>query len=145
MKMKMKMMNKRNVVCAARHLQVIDDPGGQKAMLEHAYNKKVWMSPEEIRTIMMLRAKMVHDVEINKMANGHLAFVILPREQQEGQGQAATNVRSICESLHKWGVAHIVKEALNNLKGPVLEPLEVDLDIGDRVDEFEIEKEGGSI
>lgn len=131
------MMNnivKRNIVCRARRLQVIDDPGGRKAMLEHAYNKKIWMSPEEVQTIMLIRAKMVHDIEINKMDNGHLAFVILPQKQSK------LNVRSICESLHKWGVAHIVKEALMNLKGPVLEPVEVDLNIGDRVDEFEIEE-----
>lgn len=133
---------RRSVICNThrRRLQVIDDPGGNKARLEHTFNKNIWMSPEEIKTIMLLKAKMLHDVEIHNDAEGKPAFQISPEPLVKPE-----KIRPICDLLHKWGVAQIVKDALNNLNGRVTEPIEVDLHIGARVDEFEIEKADDSV
>lgn len=126
-----------NCKCHAhrRRLQVIDDPGGNKARLEHAFNKNIWMSPEEIQMIMLLKAKMVYDLEINTGENKHIVLKI----NNTSKGQPKDKVKIICDSLRKWGVTHIVKDALNDLKGPINESIEIDLNIGARVDEFEID------
>jgi hypothetical protein len=130
--------------------QVIDDPGGNKARLEHAFKRNVWLSPEDIRTIMLRRTKRVYDVELYGHAlalnmqhetNTHTHMRIHKSTIAPEKDTLAymTKLKHICDALQKWGVAHIVKDALESLDGPVLHAIDIDLCIGTRLAEFELD------
>jgi hypothetical protein len=162
-----------SLAAAPKRRRVIDDPGGNKSRLEHAFGRNISLSPEDIRTILLRKTKRVYDVELYvanglNAANGSTAsngsnaatastvstastastastgiwhFCILPSTHvpEKETLEYMAKLKCICESLQKWGVAHIVKDALEGLEGPVLHLIEIDLCIGSRLAEFELD------
>ena len=127
-----------HIVYAKRqHKQTIDDPGGKKARLEHMYNMTTVLRPTDLVNIMLRKARRVY--EINLFARHTTLHLQIGPHQATASEEYTSQLKEICEMLQKWNVAHIVKELLEeSLDGPILEAIEIDLGIGQRIDEFEV-------
>lgn len=120
--------------------RTIDDPGGRKARLENVYGKTTFLKPEDIRNIMLRRARRVHDM--NLTANRIIEIWPSTHGPEKETALYMQKLGRICDVLTKWNCSHILKEALENLNGPVEELIKVDLDISiGRLAEFEINVE----
>jgi len=139
---------RRNIVLAAggkkRRPALIDDPGGHKARLEAAFGRRPFIKPDEIVAIMMRRARRVHEVVLHVPApaqGGGLMWHIrvLPQQIPAQVPGYMDKLQMICDAVNKWGVADVVRAQLEQLDGPVREPLDIDLTIGGRLLEFELD------
>ena len=120
--------------------RTIDDPGGRKARLENVYGKTTFLKPDDIRNIMLRRARRVHDM--NLTANRIIEIWPSTHGPEKETALYMEKLGRICDALTKWNCAHILKEALENLNGPVEELIKVDLEISiGRLAEFEINVE----
>lgn len=143
---------RRNIVWAAggggnkrRRPAVIDDPGGHKARLEAAFGRRPFIKPDDIVAIMMRRARRVHEVVLHvPAASGggrgimwHLR--VLPHQIPAHVPGYMDKLQMICDAVNKWGVADVVRARLEQLDGPVVEPFDIDLTIGGRLLEFELD------
>lgn len=124
-----------------RKKKLIDDPGGNKARLEHAFKRNVFLNPEDIRTIMLRRSKRVYDVELY-ICDDVMNVQVRPCTHMPEKETAAymVKLRYICDALRNWGVSHIVRDALEGLDGPVTKAIDIDLCIGSRLEEFELDQ-----
>lgn len=149
---------RRNIVWAAggggnkrRRPAVIDDPGGHKARLEAAFGRRPFIKPDDIVAIMMRRARRVHEVVLHVPAASvegggggvgrgimwHLR--VLPHQIPAHVPGYMDKLQMICDAVNKWGVADVVRARLEQLDGPVAEPFDIDLTIGGRLLEFELD------
>jgi hypothetical protein len=118
----------------------IDDPGGRKARLENVYGKKTYLKPDDIKNIMLRRARRVHD--INLTSNRIIEIWPSTHGPEQETALYMEKLGRICDALTTWNCTHILRDALENLNGPVEELIKVDLEIPiGRLAEFEINVE----
>jgi len=150
---------RRNIVWAAgggnkrRRPAVIDDPGGHKARLEAAFGRRPFIKPDDIVAIMMRRARRVHEVVLHvpvaSVEGGGVGggvgrgimwhLRVLPHQIPAHVPGYMDKLQMICDAVNKWGVADVVRARLEQLDGPVVEPFDIDLTIGGRLLEFELD------
>lgn len=113
-----------------------DSPNDPRSSLEKVFNRTTWLSPEDIRSIMLKTTRSVYDVEFDSHKLSILPCTSAPEKETL---QYMKKLREICDTVQKMGATDIVKRALEGLDGPVTEVIEIDLGVKSRMSEFVVE------
>ena len=113
----------------AKKKDLIDDPGGFKARLENLYSRNHYILPLDISAIMLRRTGRVYDIELD-LSDQTGWFIRIT--SQHSKSDSLDKIKRICSSLNKWGCSDALRNALEELDGPLLESINVDLGMGKR-------------
>jgi len=118
----------------------IDDPGGHRARLDHAYNKTSFLTQEEIQHIMFRRTNHVYDIDLSENT-GVFQIFARPRfqdqiDEHEVESRRAHKIKKIIATIRDWNMTHTIKDILESLDGPLIETQSFQLFTIGRLTEF---------
>lgn len=98
---------------STRTCVTMDDPSGHRSRFERLYNKMAYVSPELIRSRLLFKTSVIYDCDLKLYGeNYHLDILNSTEVHSPNRNE---KLQKICNSVNKWMVAHVVREALEEI------------------------------
>ena len=93
----------------------LDDPGGHRSRFDRIYGRTTRVSPELIRSRIFHKTNSIYDFELKVYGRDFYLDILNSSEYD------MKTLQAICDSLNKWMVAHVVRNAIEEISEESIE------------------------